>query len=172
MKSKLGQRDYAWSYFELHAKQRMSTFNFYIVISALMTTGLISSLTSEKISLLLSIILGICLMVVSFIFWKLDQRVRFLIKHAEKTLQKLEKDPENDSSDFYTNLFSDEEIMTSSTLSTWKIWNLHLTYSKCFNVLYILFGVLGLIGALLSTCIYLGMSFVSSNNISLISIYF
>jgi hypothetical protein len=34
------ERDYAWSYFQLHANQRMASFNFFVVIAALLTTGL------------------------------------------------------------------------------------------------------------------------------------
>jgi hypothetical protein len=41
------QRDYAWSYFQLHANQRMTSFNFFVVIAALLTTGLARSLEND-----------------------------------------------------------------------------------------------------------------------------
>lgn len=166
MKSKSSQREYAWSYFQLHANQRMSTFNFYIVISALITTGLISSLTGDKESFLLSVILSISLVVVSFIFWKLDQRVSFLIKHAEETLIKIEKESENNSEDVYANLFSDEDEKTPSARCSWRIWKAHLTYSSCFSVLYLLFGLIGLLGIFLS----FGMTWLNDSGFSLITI--
>ena len=33
-------RNYVWNYFQLHASQRMTTFNFFVVIAALLTAGL------------------------------------------------------------------------------------------------------------------------------------
>ncbi|GAI69928.1 unnamed protein product, partial [marine sediment metagenome] len=28
-------REYAWNYFELHARQRMAVFNYFVIIAAL-----------------------------------------------------------------------------------------------------------------------------------------
>jgi hypothetical protein len=40
------QRDYVWAYFQLHANQRISSFNFF-VIAALLTTGLAGTVKSD-----------------------------------------------------------------------------------------------------------------------------
>lgn len=83
--------DHAWRYFELHAKQRMTTFNFYLVISGAIATGLAATLQgSNRLAWLGSVALGVLLALVAFLFWKLDQRVAFLVKHAEAALAAVE----------------------------------------------------------------------------------
>ena len=77
-------RNATWEYFKVHAQQRMSLFNFFVVFSSLATTCLVATFREETRAHMLGVGLGILLMVVSFIFWKLDERVRFLIKHAER----------------------------------------------------------------------------------------
>ena len=47
------QREYAWNYFELHAKQRMSLFNYFVLIAALLTAGLAGSFSKNGSSLLI-----------------------------------------------------------------------------------------------------------------------
>lgn len=85
------QRDYAWSYFQLHANQRISSFNFFVVIAALLTTGLAGTLKSDFEHHYMGVALALSLLVISFIFWKMDQRVRYLIKHAEEALKAIEE---------------------------------------------------------------------------------
>ena len=87
------QRDYAWSYFQLHANQRMTSFNFFVVIAALLTTGLARTFAKGFEYHFVGVCLGIGLMAIAFLFWKLDQRVRHLIKHAESILKQLETLP-------------------------------------------------------------------------------
>jgi hypothetical protein len=65
------QRDYAWSYFQLHANQRMTSFNFFVVIAALLTAGLARSLENDFKYYLVGLCLGISLMITSFIFGSL-----------------------------------------------------------------------------------------------------
>ena len=40
-------RKQAWDYFQLQAGQRLTTFNFYIAISSLLTTGLATSFKAD-----------------------------------------------------------------------------------------------------------------------------
>ena len=148
------QRDYAWSYFQLHANQRMSSFNFFVVIAALLTTGMARTFDKDFEFYLIGVILGAGLSVVSFTFWKLDQRVRFLVKHAEETLKKLEDVyvPEGESEQIgqqVAKLFSTEEQKTHEIRSTKTInpWKWHLSYSDCFGVVYVVFALLGLVGS-------------------------
>ena len=149
------QREYAWNYFQLHASQRMASFNFFVVISALFTAGLAGTFGHDFDHHWLGMVLGLGLMIVSFTFWNLDQRVRFLIKHAETALKDLEKtwldDPEEGSTSNVA-LFCLEERRTIEAKagcdmrpSTW-----HMSYAQCFAVTYVLFGTIGLVGAIRS----------------------
>ncbi|MDO0945999.1 RipA family octameric membrane protein [Chromohalobacter israelensis] len=145
------QREYAWSYFQLHAGQRMSTFNFFIIVSALMTTGLAAAITNELPGPILGAFLGVALMISSFAFWKLDQRVKFLIRHAENSLKEIEKAWKLSSDDeFFSTLFSSEEEITSELRSGKTLLSKHLSYSECFGIVYIVFALAGFVGASLS----------------------
>ena len=142
------QKDYAWKYFELHANQRMSTFNFFIVIAALMTTALAKTFERDFQYSYVGIILGIGLSLSAYIFWKLDQRVRFLIKHAEGVLKEIELHWLNNLGEdkFLSNLFTGEDAKTSNNKKIFPLIYATLSYSNCFNIIYLLFGLFGILG--------------------------
>jgi len=73
-------RKQAWDCFQMHSSQRLTTFNFYIVISSVITTALISTFQKDYKVPLLGIPIGLLLSFFSFIFWKLDSRNRSLLK--------------------------------------------------------------------------------------------
>lgn len=137
--------DYAFRYFELHAKQRMSTFNFFIVLSAFLTTAFVATYQSGFLYPSLSYLVSLALMFISVIFWKLDQRVKFLIRHAEGVLENLEKNSTQ------VRLFSTEREKSSAQKNAvWQgVIREQLSYSQCFGAMYIMFFVLGLIGYLI-----------------------
>jgi len=85
--------DYAWKFFEFHAKQRTTMYNFFLVFSAIIITAqmkLISMDDSASMVFLVALsILGI-LMTVFFIF--LDRRNEELVRCAEMVLKILEKE--------------------------------------------------------------------------------
>ena len=80
-------RKQAWDFFQMQAGQRLTTFNFYIAISSLLSTGLVATFKSDIDFPSLGIVFGLLLILFSFIFWKLDQRNDDLIKGAEATLK-------------------------------------------------------------------------------------
>src|SRR5271166_5133933 len=82
-------RDHAWRYFEMHAGQRMSLFNFYLVLSGLVIAGM-AGIYVNKFAPLVGAAVSVTLIVVALVFWKLDQRVSFLMKRAEIALAELE----------------------------------------------------------------------------------
>ena len=55
------KREYAWNYFELHARQRMAVFNYFVLIAALLTAGLAGSLSKVDGYHLMSLGLGFSL---------------------------------------------------------------------------------------------------------------
>lgn len=59
-------------------------------MSALFTTALATSFTEEFNYPIVSVILGIGLVVIALVFWKLDQRIRFLTKLTEEALTAIE----------------------------------------------------------------------------------
>jgi len=147
------QRDYAWSYFQLHANQRMSSFNFFVVIAAILTTGLARTFDKDFEFYFVGLMLGASLLVVSFTFWKMDQRVRYLVKHAEETLKRLEdisvEGESEQTRQGIARLFSTEEQKTNEirSIESNNPWKWHLSYSDCFEAVYVVFGLLGLAGS-------------------------
>jgi len=83
--------DYAFKYFDLHAKQRMTVFNFFLAISGALIGLIAASLGGESKYPLAALALSIFLFVLSYLFWQLDIRTSFLIKHAEASLEISEK---------------------------------------------------------------------------------
>lgn len=148
-------RDYAWKYFSLHADQRLKTFHFYVIISSLLTGAILALSKNIDEPILVT---PICYLITlfSFVFWRLDARNKFLIKHAEDALKKLEKLQEGHSSSFeLIHLFTDEESKTSTVTNNKTIVNkiLNLSYSKCFNLVFIGFGVSSLVTGLVITSV-------------------
>ena len=144
-------RDYAWEHFKLHATQRFTTFNFFIVLSVLMTTGLATALSKDFQFPELAFYLSMLLVVISFVFWKLDQRARQLLEVSKDALKELEN-AAGEELQFWA-LFRVEVIRTNkrkaeSHLLAPHRW--HLTYLHCFGVIYALFGILGAIGLYIS----------------------
>jgi len=144
-------QDYAWKYFALHASQRMSLFNFFVACSAIVTAALFGTFHEKIRAYGIGIALGVLLPVISFVFWKLDQRVSFLIKHAEAALKHLEREFISDGQ-HVTKLFTLEEELTKQKKERAFRWSVecHMTYSCCFRVVFLSFGAIGIIGAAIS----------------------
>lgn len=150
-KSPSDLREDAWKYFALHAEQRMKVFNFYVVLSTLVVGGLITVI-KDGTNLLLGAPIGFLLAFLSFVFWKLDSRVKHLIKHAEAAMKKLEGDSAVSTDANMPSrlcLFSHEEHSTNRLRKGQRWWDLskHYTYSECFNMVFLVFGLSGAVTA-------------------------
>lgn len=148
------QRDYAWEYFKVHAQQRMALFNFFVVFSSLAATGLVTTLQDKTQARVVGITLGVLLILISYVFSKLDQRVAFLVKHAESALKLIEGkfSSEDSGGESRFELFTAEETHTQKKRNGarhWP-WQRHMTYSDCFRLTFLAFGIIGLMGILLS----------------------
>lgn len=145
-------RKYLWDYFQLHATQRLTTFNFYIVLSTLLTTGLFSTFQKEFVLIPVGVILGLLLVLLSFVFWKLDERNKGLIKNVESGLKYLELQTPSKPEGEVTKIFCYEELSTERIRMQRSVWpwkNLY-SYSESFRFIFFLFAALGLIGAIAS----------------------
>jgi len=138
-------REYAWEYFKVHAQQRMSLFNFFVVFSSLATTCLVATFQEKASAHTIGIGIGMLLMAISIIFWRIDKRVRFLIKHAENVLKWVEGTytfDDGEDSPHVLKLFMCEERQTARERPA--------TYSKCFEMAFLVFGLVGLSGTITS----------------------
>ena len=149
------QQEHVWNYFQLHASQRMASFKFFIVISALLTAGLARTFEKNYPYHSEGIVIGIGMIILSFVFWKLDQRVRFFVKHAETALKELETSRPakiNNKTRVCTAIFSSEEKESEKKILKQKLWpwTWHMSYSNCFTWIYIMFSIFGLLGLIKS----------------------
>ena len=71
-------QQYVWCYFELHANQRMSVFRFFIGLATFLTASLLTAAVQQHD--VAGAVLGALLGLVSFVFWRLDERTCFLIR--------------------------------------------------------------------------------------------
>lgn len=136
--------EYATTYFDLHAKQRMTTFNFYLIINAFLITAFVSSYTNEfELPQVRCVISGAGIFI-SFVFRKLDGRVRDLIHHAENELKILEtKNPA------FPQLHSSGPSTSRRHVLLAPLTN-PFSYSQSFCLVFLLFGLLGTAGAAVS----------------------
>jgi hypothetical protein len=137
---------YALKYFEIHAAQRMSVFNFFIVLSTILLTGLATCVFGEAIYAPIGIALGLMLTALSLTFWKLDQRTSFLIKRAEKTLSRLE----GDHFPAYGKIISEEAAEFKKLNDNLAIYRKRWTYSVSLGLVFAVVGTMGIAGTTLA----------------------
>ncbi len=148
-------RKQAWDFFQMQAGQRLTTFNFYIAISSLLSTGLVTTFKTDMDIPYLGIAFGLLLILFSFIFWKIDQRNGELIKGAEATLKFFEANASlADDSDIphIAKRFLREEYDTylKKGSNSWRFWRNHYSYSQCFSRVFLVFGCCGFAGLCIS----------------------
>ncbi len=139
-------RDYAWDYFSLHADQRLKAFHFYIILSTAIIGGF-SLLLKNGAFYKWMAVFGLLLLFFSFIFWKLDNRTKQLVKSGEAALEFLDAQyalPDQDGVPHVLRLFTREKMLTAKhplfPLSTG-----HFSYSRCFTWVFFMFSFLGAI---------------------------
>lgn len=144
----------AWNCFALHAQQRLTTVNFYLVVATTLTAAAVASFDKEFGFPGLRLAAGLLLSFLSFAFWRLDFRNRKLIKSAEDALRSLESNEQLTRREGETPvewLFTREQQQSElrkATTSWLGCLVLH-SYSHVFNVLFGSFLVAGaLIAAL------------------------
>src|SRR5258708_35356793 len=107
-------RKQAWDYFAAHASQRMTIFNFYIALSSFTASGYFLSFKSDSNLQSSRGLIAFSLCFFAFVFWKLDERNKTLIKNAERALKYFE---ERDPGDLVTKVFTQEQVETDARRS-------------------------------------------------------
>jgi hypothetical protein len=134
--------EHAWRYFALHASQRISLFNFFLIVEGTMGAGLAACLRGSQFLNLLGVALGVLMAFVSFVFWKLDQRTAFLVKYAEVAIAEIE----NALPIAAARIISHEPAHSAERAGVGPVW----TYGEIFRVVFVVMSVLGVAGGVLS----------------------
>jgi hypothetical protein len=153
-------RKQAWDYFQMHSSQRLTTFNFYIVISSVITTALFSTFQKDYKVPVLGIPLGLLLLLFSYVFWKVDLRNRQLIKGAEAALKYFESTSgleDKEGEPHVAKIFQHEEYATQKRKSGSSMlpWKSYYSYSNSFNRIFLGFAAVGLLGAVIAAIRFL-----------------
>lgn len=163
-------REQAWKYFGLHAEQRLKTFHFFLILAALIS-GAVATIAKDGKSFLAAAAISFLLPCLSFIFWKLDTRNKQFIKHAEDAIKLIEQEsglPDDGDEPHRLKLFLHEEYVSKSLVRMPKAppWSAHFSYSTCFKVLFLLFGVSGFITATILILVFLTTGAVEPEDVS------
>ncbi len=143
--------EHGWRDFSLHAGQRLQLFNFFIVLSGSLTAALAACIQKDGLFLAVGIALGAFLAVLSIVFWKLDQRTAFLVKHAEDGIMELEAAFPIATAKLLTR----EPARTASRQQGFflsRMW----TYRVAFLVVFALMGLVGVSGSLVCLVRFVG----------------
>jgi hypothetical protein len=141
----------AWDYFALHAQQRLTTLNFFVVLATALTATAVTSFDNDFRFPLLRLPAGLMLAVLSVAFWRLDLRNRDLIKAAEAALRQFEVDaaPEAKAGLQAKFLFCSEHEAYKRRREMMRWWQkvVPRSYSDVFNLLFALFFIAGVVMA-------------------------
>ena len=88
--------------------------------------------------------LGILLAVLSGVFWKLEQRTRYLVKNAEKALKYLDSQEEfadEQEVPHVLRLFDHDDHVVTGRVG-------HASYSWCLSAVFLIFAGLGILLAI------------------------
>jgi hypothetical protein len=136
-------RDHAWDYFELHADQRLKTFHFYIVLETGLVAAMLVAARAGNANGWVYAVIGCFMGLLSFVFWKLDQRTKGMVKISEEVLKEFEQQAmlelKNEAFSKYAPFSNDPQnrgLIGKSLFGT-------LSYSKCFAIVFIAFAILG-----------------------------
>jgi hypothetical protein len=134
--------DHAWRYFALHAQQRISVFNFFIVLSGILATGIGAGVQAGKPMAPVVTILGALLALFSFVFYRLDRRGSELVKLAEAALIFGESNcmPE------FARIVAEEAKQRGPAASQRKTW----TFGRSFRLIFWVMGIAGAVASLYS----------------------
>lgn len=90
-KDNLGKKlDYGWKWFELHAKQRMQLFGFFVIATGILINGFVNAVDGAMYGMAVAVA-GVGA-VLSLGFFCLDLRSRELTRHGEDVLEAVEAD--------------------------------------------------------------------------------
>ena len=142
-------REYAWKYFELHADQRLKAFHFFIIFATLLI-GAFATLVQRSGLHVAYVLLPLALVFLSFVFWKLEERTRMLVRNGEDALKYLDAEALGSEAELVEKLalFDSDDRKVEERRNT-NVWHDHFSYSRCFRWVYISAGTLGVLGILI-----------------------
>src|SRR5580700_7057577 len=128
--------DYAWNYFSLHAGQRMQSVNFFLVAASFLVGAYVAAMGGNRPGLAAGI--STVGAISSFVFFRIERRVRGLLHAAEAALSPIEARIASETANPALRILEQAE---KTAPDAWK-------YSKVFRILYFVIGVAFFAGAI------------------------
>ncbi len=82
--------DLAWNWFEMHGKQRMTLFNFFLLITGILANAYAVAVTGSMDMLAISVCVVGTAQAIGFMLF--DMRSRQLTRYSEAVIEKIERD--------------------------------------------------------------------------------
>ncbi|WP_342148089.1 hypothetical protein [Methylorubrum sp. SB2] len=150
--------EHLWRYFALHAQQRISVFNFFVVLSGVISAAIGGALQVGGPLNFVVVILGLLLPLLSFVFWRLDQRNSDLIKIAERALRR----GEEAHLPIYARIFVRESLAGTSAAATEdRITQTRWTFRMSFRLIFVVMGIAGTLAS--AFAVYRWVSYPAAN---------
>lgn len=140
-----------WKYFEHHGNQRLTHINFFTVLSSALLVSQYTVLGTNNNLLFAPIVIGIIQINVSFVFYKIDERTMFLVKHAEKVMVSIESTYSFSDDKGYINslkIFTNEIEETNKAKKEKNFLLRQISHKKSYRILLISFAVMGVLGSI------------------------
>ena len=137
--------EHGWRHFQFHAQQRLSLFNFYVVLCGLLVASWATVMTSDKPLTAVGVLLSSLLALFSYVFWRLDQRNAYITKEAERVIETAEKRLFGSDSDLFCAEKIDKPLGKARHLMT-KYWS----FGTSLRVIFVCVGLIGASGAVFS----------------------
>jgi hypothetical protein len=83
------EQAYAWNWFAYHAGQRLTAFNFFLIVLGAVLVGYVQAVTNDLQAL--GIVLGLFGVLVSVAFWVIDVRNTELVACGRAALDVIER---------------------------------------------------------------------------------
>ncbi len=135
----------------------MVLFNFFLVFSGLIL-GAFSAVKGMAPGAKVVALLPLLLVLTAFIFWRLEERTRRLVKSGEDALRFLDEqwpvEPLSDETPHYLRLFERDDNLMELAKKRW--WSRHLvpiSYADSFRIAYLMIGGVGIV---LAAWVWLG----------------
>jgi hypothetical protein len=136
--------EHLWRFFALHAQQRVSVFNFFVVLAGVISAAIGGALQAGRPLSVVVIALGLLLPLLSFVFWRLDQRNSDLIKISERALRSAEMACLPD----YARIFVREETAgTTNAYAGDSAVQTSWTFRKSFRFIFVFMGLAGILAS-------------------------
>lgn len=137
-------RNHVWAYFALHAQQRMSAFQFFITLDTALFGAIFLIVQFAKESASVFSVLGLLITLFSFVFWKIDQRTRDLIKNSEISLLSVENYLRKSANFPIGSLPFELDNQLNGSMKALPLLPGRLSYSKCFGTVFLVSALAGI----------------------------